>query len=224
MDWLGDVPEGWGVRKLRFLLSMNLTNGLFKKASFWGKGIRIVNVFDVYIHGDIVNEQSLDRVECDNDEYKKYSALDGDFFFVRSSLKLEGVGKSATVITPTEESVFECHLVRGRPDQSEVDPLFLNFFLNSKYARNYFVSAANVVTMATIDQMKLKNLILSLPPLQTQRNIVTHLQGVLAGVDGMKDKTIETITKLEEYRSSLITAAVTGKIDVRNWQQPTEVI
>ncbi len=222
VDWLGDVPEHWGINRLRFLLSMSLTNGLFKKAEFWGRGKPIVNVFDAYVHGDIVDESSLDRIECDDEEYEKYSALDGDFFFVRSSLKLEGVGKSATILSPKEEVVFECHLVRGRPDKSGINPQFLNLYLNSKYAREYFVSVANVVTMATIDQMKLKNLTLVMPALGEQNQIVSHVEKMVAEIDAMHEKATLTIEKLNEYRSSLITATVTGKIDVRKIKIPKE--
>ncbi len=222
VDWLGYIPEHWEVRRLRFLLAESLTNGLFKKAEFWGRGKPIVNVFDVYVHGDVVDESSLDRAECDDEEYEKYAALDGDFFFVRSSLKLEGVGKSATVISPKEEIVFECHLVRGRPDQSAINSRFLNLYLNSKYAREYFVSVANVVTMATIDQMKLKNLTLVIPDLDEQTKIVAYVEKKVAEIDAMHIKTTLTIEKLNEYRSSLITSAVTGKVDVRDVDIPKD--
>lgn len=220
VDWLGDVPEHWGVIKLRFLLSQNFTNGIFKKAVDWGAGTRVVNVFDVYVHNDIVDESSLDRLECNELEKVKYSAKHGDFFLVRSSLKLEGVGKSATVMNPEEDMVFECHLVRGRPDIEKVHPRYLSLFLNSKYAREYFVSRANVVTMATIDQSKFKDIVVSIPDCDEQEKIAKQVDEKLSHIDRMKSSAKEVIDKINEYRTSIITAAVTGKIDVRNIQIP----
>tara|TARA_Y100000815_G_scaffold213878_1_gene198777 strand:- start:5399 stop:6709 length:1311 start_codon:yes stop_codon:yes gene_type:complete len=223
IDWLGDIPAHWDIRKLRFVLSKNFTNGLFKKAEFWGQGNKIINVFDVYIHNDVVNEDDLDSVECSEEEAAQYSAIHGDFFLVRSSLKLAGIGKSATVINPLDNLVFECHLVRGRPDLNLVDVRFLNLFLNSKYAREYFISRANSVTMATIDQTKFKDLLITLPCKADQIQIVRIIDAQLSRLDAMVDKNKNTVTRLQEYRTALITAAVTGQIDVRDWQAPEPI-
>ncbi len=220
VDWLGGVPEHWDVIKLRFLLKQKLTNGLFKKAEAWGNGFRVVNVFDVYVHNDIINESSLDRLECDKFEKEKFSAKFGDFFLVRSSLKLEGIGKSATVINQEEDMVFECHLVRGRPDLQKVHPRYLNLFLNSKSSRSYFVSMANTVTMTTIDQSKFKDLAISLPQYDEQRRIVEFIDKKINQIDAMITAANKVIRHLEDYRTSLITSAVTGKIDVRDFEIP----
>lgn len=220
VDWLGDVPEHWDVVKLRFLVTQNFTNGIFKKAVDWGTGVRVVNVFDTYVHNEIIDELSLDRVECEEEEKEKFSAQHGDFFFVRSSLKLEGVGKSAVILNPEEQMVFECHLVRGRPNLEKLNPRFLNLFLNSKYARDYLVSRANTVTMATIDQSKFKDLIVSMPNFDEQKHIVERVDHKLNHIDSMVGVANKVIEHLNEYRSSLITAAVTGKIDVRDFAIP----
>jgi len=175
LNWLYEIPANWTLRKLGFIISENFVNGIFKKSIFWGNGRKVINVTDVYTIDDLVNQENLDRLECSDEEYKKYSAKYGDFFLVRSSLKLEGVGKSASILYPEEETVFECHLVRGRPDLTLADSRFLNYLLNSKYCREYFVSLANVVTMATIDQAKFKAINLPLPSLQVQIRIAAFL-------------------------------------------------
>ena len=66
--WLGQVPQHWKVKRLRFLLRERFTNGLFKKAEYWGDGCRIVNVTDLYVHNDLVDETLLERLECDDGE------------------------------------------------------------------------------------------------------------------------------------------------------------
>jgi len=218
VEWLGDVPEHWEVIKLRFLLRENLSNGIFKKAVFWGTGCRIINVFDVYIDNDIIDESSLDRVECSQVEQQHYSATHGDFFFVRSSLKTSGVGKSAMVLNPLDEIVFECHLVRGRPDLSKIDPRFLNLYLNALFARHYLVARANFVTMATIDQIKFKDLSICVPDLEKQQQIADYLDTETQKIDDMIKTVKQAIATLQEYRTALITAAVTGKIDVRGFK------
>ncbi len=208
-----DISKDWEKIRLRFLLSENLTNGLFKKAEFWGKGRPVVNVSDVYGHDDTINLSSLDKVSCDDAEYQRYSAIDGDFFFVRSSLALDGIGKTAMISEPSEEAVFECHLVRGRPDREMVNPRFLNYCLNSASSKAYFKSVANLVTMATIDQMKLKNLQLLLPCLDEQQKIATFLDHKTQQIDQLIEKKKALIEKLEEQRIAVITQAVTKGLD-----------
>lgn len=221
IPWLGQVPKHWEVKRLRFLLCERFANGLFKKAEFWGDGTRIVNVTDLYIHNDLVDEARLGRLECNADELQAYAANHGDFFVVRSSLKLEGIGKSAALLNPTEPTVFECHIVRGRPNLDEVHPRFLNLFMNSTYARQYFMTRSNVVTMATIDQERIKNLVVALPGYDEQQRISEYLDKKTARIDSMVAAVESAIARLTEYRTALITAATTGKIDVRHVAIPS---
>ncbi len=213
VDWLGKVPEHWNIAPLRHLLNEPLTNGLFKKREHWGSGLRIVNVFDIYIKGDVVQETSLERVCCDITEQKKYSAKHGDFFFVRSSLKLEGIGKSASVLNPTEPMVFECHLVRGRPNTDIVCPKYLNYILNSSYCRQSLISFSNQVTMTTIDQEKFKSLKISYSDLPEQQTIAAFLDYKTAKIDALIAKKKALLDKLAEKRTALISHAVTKGLD-----------
>jgi len=222
VPWLGEIPVHWQVKRLRFLLRGRFTNGLFKKAEFWGDGNRIINITDLYIHNDLVDEEKLDRLECNEDELQAYSANHGDFFVVRSSLKLEGIGKSAVLLYPSESTVFECHIVRGRPNLNDVHPRFLNLFMNSSYSRQHLMTRSNIVTMATIDQEKIKNLFVPLPEYDEQQQIAEFIDMQAARIDLMVATAGLAIAKFKEYRTSLITHAVTGKIDVRNVPIPEQ--
>lgn len=212
-SWLEQVPKSWELRKLRFVLSQNLANGIFKKASEWGQGYKVVNVSDVYTKNDLVDQESLDRLECSKVELEKYSALDGDFFMVRSSLKLEGIGKSATLLKPSEKIVFECHLVRGRPNKSVINARYLNYLLNSTYCRDSLISIANVVTMATVDQEKFKSLLLPLPSVAEQVQIAKFLDCKVIALASLIEKKKLLIEKLNEQRIAVVTQAVTKGLD-----------
>jgi type I restriction enzyme S subunit len=213
IEWLGEIPAHWGVRRLRQLIAEPFKNGIFKKKEHWGRGTAVINVGDLY-SGNEIDPNSLDRLDCSEAEQRKYAASQGDFFFVRSSLKLEGIGKSASLLKDSEPSVFECHIVRGRPMIDLIEPKFLSFLLNSTYARAWFVAAANTVTMATIDQSKVKDLMIGLPPYTEQEQVAESICRDLAAVDGTASRIDLVIEKLREYRSALITNAVTGQIKV----------
>ena len=221
VDWIGNIPEHWANKRLRFLTSNGLSNGLFKKKEDWGDGLKIVNVSDIYVNSFIIDIDKLDRVNCNEKEYLTYQVKNGDFFFVRSSLKLEGIGQSASYFKENndeERAVFECHLVKGSPISSIIDPRFLNYFLNSSLAKNIFIRVSNTVTMTTIDQNKLKDIYIYYPAIDEQKEIVSYLDKEINSLDGLFHEIKNNIGYLEEYKMSLITSAVTGKIDVRNFK------
>ena len=129
VEWLGEVPAHWAVTRLRRVADGGLINGLFKTKDSYGRGAPLVNVFDVYQRDSQIQPETLDRVETTSAELEKYSVVAGDLLFVRSSLKLEGIGVSALVREVFEPTVFECHLVRLRPRRNLVVPRFLSLYL-----------------------------------------------------------------------------------------------
>src|SRR5207245_2950017 len=105
----------WEIVPLKRVLLEHVINGLFKKREAWGSGSLIINVVDLY-RGDFgIDAASLERVETGPDEITAFEARVGDVFFVRSSLKREGIGSSACLTEAPEPIIFECHLVRARP-------------------------------------------------------------------------------------------------------------
>ncbi|MCP4164289.1 MAG: hypothetical protein GY759_00155 [Chloroflexi bacterium] len=215
VEWIGRIPVGWQVRKLRFLIKNGLVNGLFKKKDAFGRGTKLVNVSDLYQEDFLVSHANLDRVDATHDEIGRYSVNEGDIFFVRSSLKLEGVGASVCILEVPELTVFECHVVRARPDRTIIEPMFLTFVLNSSLARQRFIALAETTTMTTISQMKLSSIEIPFPQLTEQREVIRYIESETSKIMGLISNIQTVIEKLQEYRIALISAAVTGKIDVR---------
>ena len=215
VEWLSEVPEHWEVRRLKDLLASPMRNGLFKKKHAYGSGVPLINVADVY-QGDFeIDPSVLERVEATEEERATYRVEWGDLFFVRSSLKLEGTGRSAVAMHCEPSTVFECHLVRARADKRKVSPRFLALQLNSHGFANYLVSRANVVTMATVAQGTLSASPVVLPPLPEQEAIISHLGGATADIDTVIARANREIELLNEYRTRVIADVVTGKLDVR---------
>jgi type I restriction enzyme, S subunit len=207
---------------LRFVAKNGLANGLFKTKDFFGTGTKLINVIDAYQNNYLVDYPSLDRVQTEPHERELYSAKSGDIFFVRSSLKLEGVAASVCLMNPPEETVFECHLVRIRPEQTQVLPQYLIKYLNSSLIRQRLIALAETTTMTTIAQPKLASLEVIVPPLEEQRAIAAYLDQETAKLDALVGKVEAVIERLQEYRAALIAAAVTGQVDVRAVRTPGE--
>lgn len=191
------VPDAWKKVKLRNILSVPLMNGLFKTKDLYGSGVRLVNVYDLYQDTEI-NISSLDRVMVSDAELARYQVVQGDIFFCRSSLKPEGVAWTSYIREIEEPAVFECHLVRAKPNTERVLPAFLSYYCRSTFARSYLMAKATVTTMATIDQTAIEELPVSLPPIEVQARMIAEMEtarvarklklaeadALLAGIDG----------------------------------------
>jgi len=215
VPWLGEVPAHWGINATRRHLMKSISNGIFKKKEEFGDGTLLINVFDIYRDDYLINYSLLDRAICSEHEKLSYQVRPGDLFFVRSSLKREGIAAVALATENSEPVVFECHLIQVRLDESVVTGIFANYLFNSSQFRYHMVRSAKVTTMTTIDQEAILSSPLLLPPLNEQSLIVDFLDGELRTLDDLKRDVGHAITLLKVRRSALIAAAVTGKIDVR---------
>jgi type I restriction enzyme, S subunit len=165
VEWVGEIPKHWNVTPLRRMILGPVANGIFKKKEEFGSGTLLINVFDVYRDDFVVNYGTLGRVACTSEEAATYQALPGDLFFVRSSLKAEGIAAVAIAGSCSEPAVFECHLVRARPNPTALYPRFVSYLLNSTYYRSMMVAKAKITTMTTVDQEAILSIPLLIPPL-----------------------------------------------------------
>ncbi len=216
VEWIGEIPEEWKKGRLKHFLFTKPDNGLFKKKDDFGSGVRFVNVSDLFNQNNKIDIEKLDRVDVSSDELKKSRLTNGDIFFVRSSLKLEGIGVSSIIENIEEDIVFDCHIIRIKPDRVKILPKYLITLLNSFSYRNYLVSVSESVTMTTISQDKIKDIVFHLPPLTEQNQIVEYLDYKTKEIDDMVQLEQKKIDLLKEYRKSLISEVVTGKIKVTN--------
>ena len=165
---------GVNVRPMSSLLSEPLMNGVFKKPANAGRGVKLVNVFDLY--GDTaVDLNQVGQLDVSPAELKRFAVEKGDLFFTRSSLKPEGVAWSAYLEECEQQAVFECHLIRARLDESECEPGFVSNYARTWLAREYLVARAGVTTMATVDQGTIENLPVVLPALAVQKSLLAEL-------------------------------------------------
>jgi len=125
--------------------------------------------------GDIINIESLDRVEYPKPISNEYLLTEGDILLNRTSLKREGVGKAAMIKHLPEKCYFDCSIIRVRPDKSKVIPEYLLYALNSPCVRPQITRVAKTATITTISQPGVQSLRIPLPPLHLQQKIVEIL-------------------------------------------------
>jgi len=215
IPWLGAVPAHWGVHSFRRELISSISNGIFKKKDEFGSGALLVNVFDIYRPDFQIEYGGLDRVMCSDAEIDSYRVHAGDLFFVRSSLKVEGIAVAAVAPSCDEPAVYECHLIRARPRANSFNARFASYLFNSDPWRQHFIRSAKITTMTTIDQEAILSTPVLLPPYAEQMEISEFVHSELKRLDATRHSVDGAIVLLRERRNALITAAVTGQIDVR---------
>ncbi len=162
---------------LEKLLASPISNGVFKTKDDFGNGTLLINVTDIY-ESFVINPEKLDRVNVNNKEKISFSAECGDIIFNRSSLVADGIGHTCLVPDFDEDMVFECHLMRVRPNQNKIDSRYLCRYCLSPFGRKYLISRSQTTTMTTINQGALNKMPIPLPELSKQKEIADLLDQV----------------------------------------------
>ncbi len=221
VDWLGKVPTHWDVMPIKFALDIPITDGPHETPELFNEGIP-------FISAEAVKEDKLDfdkkrgyiSIEDHIRFSKKYKPKFGDVYMVKSGAT---TGNVARVETNEEFNIWSpLAVLRPKANFSTTD--FIFYLLKSK-AFLYSVELSwSYGTQQNIGMGVISNLKIALPPLNEQEIINKHLSSKIKYIDTMKTGILKAIEKLTEYRTSLITAAVTGKIDVRNIKIPNEIV
>ena len=210
IDWLGDIPEHWEVRRLRFLLNGGTLNGLYKtKDSFDPKGIPFVQMGEAF-RSPIFDGGTEDCVNASKAEIAKWGLLNGDFLIARRSIVFEGSGKSVLVSGLEEPHLFESSMIRIRPENPQDYSEFLSFYFQSHIGRESILSVTKRVTISGIDSQQLKSIHVPIPPNNEARDIATTCDMYDRKTQNIEREIYASIKRLSEYRSALITAGVTG--------------
>ena len=213
IEWLGEIPEHWEVKKLRFI--GNCQNGISAGAEYFGTGYPFVSYGDVY-KNEILPISVNGLAQSNEKEQLHYSIDEGDVLFTRTSETIEEIGISSICFQKIHKAVFAGFLIRFRPNEGTLNKNFSKYFFRSKIPRTFFVKEMNLVTRASLSQELLKRLPILLPSIDEQKNIGEFLNKKTNDIDDIVGKTRKEIELLKEYKTALISEVVTGKVDVRN--------
>jgi type I restriction enzyme S subunit len=145
-------------------------------------------------------------------DWVSYSVRRGDVFFTRTSETIDEIGMSSTCLETIPNATFAGFLIRFRPVPA-LDCRFSKHYFSNPRIRTFFAKEMVLITRASLSQDLLKRLPVLLPPASEQIAICDYLE-----FDTLTAEAQRAIDLLQERRTALISAAVTGQIDVR--QQP----
>ena len=211
IEWLGDVPKHWAVKPLRHL--GRCQNGLNIGGEAFGSGSPFVSYGDVY-KNTVLPASVQGLVQSTEEDRVNYSVQRGDVFFTRTSETIDEIGMSSTCLETIPDATFAGFLIRFRPVRV-LDCRFSKHYFSNPRIRAFFAKEMVLITRASLSQDLLKRLPVLLPPVSEQIAICDYLDKRSAAFDALTAEAQRAIDLLQERRTALISAAVTGQIDVR---------
>jgi len=210
---VGWIPEEWECCKLSTL--GNLTNGINKNKSEFGKGTPLVNLQDVF-GKNAITDLPTGLVTCSDDERNRYCLRSGDVLFVRSSVKPEGVGLTTVVLHNLHNCVYSGFLIRFRPKKNVFDIFFLKYIFYSSLLRKIILRYSTISANTNINQVALSSIYLPLPPLPEQKKI----SEILSAWDRSIDLVGKLIDAKERLKKGLMQQLLSGRIRFPEFVRP----
>ncbi|EGR2700274.1 putative type I restriction-modification system specificity determinant [Vibrio diabolicus E0666] len=216
VEWLGEVPEHWDRIKLKHITNQ-IVDAEHKTAPYFDDGeylvCRTTNVRD----GKLRIEGGKYTDSTTYEEWTKRGKPEiGDILFTR-----EAPAGEACIFTGEVPLCLGQRMVLFKLDKTRVSPEFVLHSIYSGLADDFVKQLSQGSTVAHFNMADIQNIPLFEPSLDEQAQIVEYLSKVLAKYDDLTSSAFKTIALMQERRTALISAAVTGKIDVRDWQAPT---
>lgn len=201
VEWLGKIPEHWSKVKGRYVLK-------------------------------IVNGYSPQEISMINDGFDYFKVDDlnqaGDGFFLNGSKKkIKGeknkLIKPQIILIPKRGEAIYTNKVRIAKNECSFDTNIMGLKSKEKNEIEYLGyvlktrkldDVADVSSIPQINNKHINNLYIPIPPFDEQKNIIDYIKNKTKKLDSLINKIKAQISNLKEYRKTLITKAVTGKIDV----------
>ena len=210
VEWIGRVPEHWYVKRLKYMLTSPLKYGANEAAELDDPDMpRFVRITDIDENDSLRNEtfKSLPAAVA-----REYLLREGDLLFARSGAT---AGKTFLYRSNWGVCAYAGYLIRARLDFNVVHPEFVRYFTASASYWQWLSAVFIQATIQNVSAEKYANLVITQPALVEQRAIVSFLNRETHKIDLLARKVQRSIAILKERRAALITAAVTGQIDLR---------
>jgi type I restriction enzyme S subunit len=222
VEWLGEVPEHWVVLQLRRFIS-DMEQGKSPECENRNGEIGEWAVLKTScVNGGYYNDSANKALPQHLTPVESYEVKVGDVLMSRASGSTDLIGAVAYVQSTREKNLLSDKIYRIR-FEADVEGMFFRYLMASSYMREMIVrSISGAAGMANnITKTSILSFQAALPPLKEQRAIVKHIEETVSRMEWLVAKAEDALLLLQERRTALISAAVTGKIDVRNWKPPT---
>jgi type I restriction enzyme S subunit len=219
VEWLGEVPDHWGIKRNKHLMEF-VTSGSRGWAEYYSDDgalfFRITN-----LTRDTV-EPKLESIQ----NVKPPAGSEGERSKIRSGDLLISITADLGSVCVADDSVaggfVSQHVSLCRPNSLVVSSRWLAYFILSDAAKEQFIGSGYGGTKIQLSLEDIRELNIAYPPVSEQGEIALYIDTKLEKFALLMNRAESQVNLLQERRTALISAAVTGKIDVRNWEQPND--
>ena len=221
VEWLGDVPTHWEIRRLRTVAEMRVSN-VDKHSREDEVPVRLCNYADVYKNDRITQAMSFMNATASWEEIARFGLEPGDVLITKDSEAWDDIGVPSLVVESAGDLISGYHLALLRPFK-EILGAYLARTLQSKGVAYQFHVRANGVTRYGLTHTGIQSIRIPLPPLPEQRAIVRYLDYVDRRIRRYVAAKRKLITLLEEEKQAVVNRAVTRGLDPNVRLKPSGV-
>jgi type I restriction enzyme S subunit len=215
IEWMGDIPEHWEVKKLKYVAEVlrgKFTPRPRNDPKYYDGNYPFIQTGNITSTGKYIETYTQTLNDLGRDVSKEFPV---------NTVVMSVAANIADVAILNFRACFPDSVIGFYPF-NEMDTDFL--FYQLKNLRSEFYKIAIKSTQYNLNVDRVKNVFVFIPPIQEQTYIVSYIETETAIIN----KTISTIEKeitlVQEYKTALIAEAVTGKIDVRDFVVPDELV
>ena len=205
VEWLGEIPEGWDVVKLKYLSSQN-DNVLSEKTNE-NYEIKYIDIGGVNSEGIIISVQEM--VFSETPSRARRRVQDGDIIISTVRTYLEAI---SSIKNPSENLIVSTGFAVIRPKNGLISH-FAKYALRNRYFINEVVSRSVGISYPAINVSELVSIKIPLTDITEQSTIATFLDRRTHLIDTLIAKKQRQVELLREMRAALITRAVTKGLD-----------
>jgi len=212
MDWVGDVPEHWDVRRLKHIASVQFSS-VDKHTKEDEIPVQLCNYVDVYYNDFIREGIDFMAATATRSEIERFQIRHGDVLITKDSESWDDIAVPAYVAEELDCVLCGYHLAHIRPDVRKMIGNYLFRAFRSCGINDQFRVAANGITRFGLGKYWLDNALFPIPPLDEQRAIAAFLDRETVRIDALLEMKQRQIKLLQEKRAALISHAVTKGLD-----------
>jgi len=207
VEWLGEVPGHWEVKRLK-QASHVFPSNVDKKSHDGETPVSLCNYTDVYYNDTITADMEFMAATASTEQIAKFTLRAGDTIITKDSETADDIAIGAYVPADLPNVVCGYHLAMIRP-LADTNGAFVKRLFDSTYVRSCVAVRANGLTRVGLGQYEIDNLELPFPPPEEQQIIAAFLDRETGKIDALITEQRRLVELLAEKRQAVISHAVT---------------
>jgi len=216
IEWLGKVPEHWIVSRVKNVI-FRIVDGPHFSPKYVDDGYMFISARNIKIDQWSLDDAKFISKKDFLEFNKRVKPEKGDVLLTKGGTT--GIARAVDLDIPFQVWV---HVAVLKVIRKEVDPFYFSYVLNGSSCYEQSQLSTYGATNNDLGLSRISQIAFARPPLAEQEVIREQLDSKCIKIDALVNKATQQVFLMKERRTALISATVTGKIDVRNWKQPND--